>query len=49
MKELAQKTIWSLRDDLTAMQKGKMTLTDRINYERALLQIKFLEQLISRI
>lgn len=49
MKELAQNLFYSARNNFSGMHKSKMTLTERIKYEKAMTQMEILEKVLNKL
>lgn len=48
MKQIIKDIYWEARKELMKMQKSKMSLADRIAYEKALEKMEFIRTLIDR-
>ena len=48
MKNLMQNIYWDAERNLEDMKKSNMTLTERIKYEKAMVQLRMLKTLIDK-
>lgn len=48
MKQIIKDLYWETRKELQKIQKSKMSLSDRIAYERALERLDFINRLINQ-
>lgn len=49
MKDIAFQLYYDARNNLLRMQKAKMSLSDRIAYEKAIVQLETMERILRRL